>query len=238
MGCPIIKMDIVLQTDPISALENELGYKFRDRKLLREALNHSSAKKNNLGDNERLEFLGDSIIGFIIAEYLYRKFPDYHEGKMTSLKSIFASSKTLYQIGKKLNLDKFILVGKGLRKQKLPPSILADSFEAIIAAVYLDGGILEAKRMFLKLLKQEFPKIPTSCENYKSLLQDYAQGNSLPLPEYNVVKESGPDNEKIFSVSVKIQGKTYGLGIGRTKKEAEQGAAKIVLESLGMVPNK
>lgn len=219
-------------------LEAKLQYRFRDAALAVQALTHSSAKDKDLPCNERLEFLGDSVLGLVVSEYLYHHFPGYHEGELSTMKSIIVSAKTLAEKATELDLERIIVLGRGLaEKRNLPQSILCDAFEALIAALYLDGGF-EAARTFVlanlrikvdEILKDEHEK------NYKSLLQDHAQRKVNAIPVYRVVKEFGPDHKKMFQVVVELDGREYGPAMGANKKEAEQRAARRALVELGLL---
>ena len=219
-------------------LEARLNYRFKDVALAVQALTHSSAKDKDLPCNERLEFLGDAILGQVVSEYLYQNFPGYQEGDLSTMKSIIVSAKTLAEKSRELDLDRIIILGRGLaEKRNLPRSILCDAFEAVIAALYLDGGFDVARDFVLvnlrikvdQILKDEHEK------NYKSLLQDFAQRNMSAIPAYRVVKEEGPDHKKMFQVIVELGGKQYGPSWGSNKKEAEQRAAKDALKELGLL---
>lgn len=232
--------DLSLSEEQLLELEENLKYKFKDRNFITHALTHSSVKDKGLASNERLEFLGDSILGYIVSEYLYLNFPNHQEGGLSAMKSILVSAKTLASRAKTLGLDKVVIVGRGLDKRKsLPRSILCDTFEAIVAAIYLDGGIEAVKEFILRNIQDKIHEIKDNLyeKNYKSLLQDYAQREFSTIPIYTVTKESGPDHRKMFQVIVEVNGKSYGPAWGMNKKEAEQGAAKLALQSLGIETN-
>jgi ribonuclease-3 len=222
----------------LAHLEAKLGYRFKNASLAVQALTHSSAKDKDLPCNERMEFLGDAILGHVISEHLFHHFPGYEEGDLSTMKSIIVSAKTLSEKAMEMELDKIVILGRGLtEKRNLPRSILCNAFEALIAAMYLDGGF-EVTRDFIlgslrikvdEILKDEHEK------NYKSLLQDYAQRHMSAIPAYRVLKEVGPDHKKMFQVIVGLDGKDFGPAWGANKKEAEQRAAKLALQELGLL---
>ncbi|OHB71252.1 MAG: ribonuclease III [Planctomycetes bacterium RBG_16_43_13] len=231
--------DVVIDSE-ISSLEEKLGYRFKDKTFLIQALTHSSAKfgGNYVICNERLEFLGDSILGHIVAEYLFTNFPDKQEGELSMIKSLLVSSKTLAMLAKRLGFDKLIILGRGLKAKKvLPRSILCNTFESMIAAIYLDGGMDAVRTFILKNLETKIEDIRNNDyeKNYKSLLQDYAQRQLTILPTYRVTSEAGPDHHKTFQVVVELQDKSFGPASGMNKKEAEQGAARLALQTLGLI---
>jgi ribonuclease III len=212
----------------LRACEERIGYTFTDRSLLQAALTHASGAQHRLASNERLEFLGDSILGFVICEILYQRFPEYLEGEMTKVKSVVVSRQTCAKVSEMLGMDEFLLLGKGMSLAGgLPSSLMADVFESLVAAVYLDGG-LEAVRKFLEA--QIVPEIDVAvggenAGNYKSLLQHLAQREYATTPNYQLLDEKGPDHSKCFQISAVIGRKRYAPAWGRNKKEAEQRAA-------------
>jgi ribonuclease-3 len=219
-------------------LEATLRHAFSDPKVAIQALTHSSAKDKDFPCNERLEFLGDAILGHIISEHLYRHFPGYEEGDLSTMKSIIVSAATLAQKAEELGLEKVVILGRGLREKRgLPKSILANAFEAVVAALYLDGGFEKTKAFVLDTLKVKVDEIlkDEHEKNYKSLLQDYAQRTRATIPAYKVMKEEGPDHKKMFHVVVELAGAQYGPAFGANKKEAEQRAAKKALQTLGLL---
>lgn len=226
------------ETEILDHLQARLGYRFKDSKLALQALTHSSAKDKDLPCNERLEFLGDAILGQVISEHLYHNFPGYAEGELSTMKSIIVSAKTLSQQARELELDRVIVLGRGLtEKRLLPRSILCNAFEALIAALYLDAGMDAARDFILKNLRVRVDEIlkDEHEKNYKSLLQDYAQRKSSAVPVYKVTKEYGPDHKKMFEVTVELEGASHGPALGTNKKEAEQRAAKRALQELGLL---
>ena len=220
-------------------LEAKIGYSFKDRALLRTALTHSSyANERHGGDcqsYERLEFLGDSILGLITAEFLYAHEPRLPEGRMTKLRAELVCESSLHRVALKLELGKYMRLGRGEEHTggRQRPSILADMVEAIIAAMYLDSGMEQSRRFVLEMILKDAP-IDESHTNadYKTRLQELVQRKSDQHISYTLTGESGPDHNKLFSFSVSINGVPAGEGSGRTKKEAEQMAAMKALEAL------
>ena len=219
----------------ISAFEEIIGYTFKDKDLLKTALTHSSyANENKIHeDNERLEFLGDSVLGFVTAEYLFSQFKNRPEGELTKLRAAVVCEKSLFKFAEKISLGRFIYMGKGEDHSggRNRPSIVSDAFEAVIAAMYLDGGIEVVKPYILGFIT-EAVKREASFKDNKSLLQEEIQkikGNTL---SYEELGETGPDHDKTFVFAVKLNGEVIGKGEGRSKKEAEQAAAGDALAKL------
>lgn len=228
----------VLNDEMVAELERRIHYTFRDKSLLRVAMTHSSAKDDRGACNERMEFLGDSVLGLTVSEYLYARFPDLAEGTLSMMKSVLVSAKTLCIAAAELKLEDFILVGKGLSRRKaLPPSMLCNALEALVAAMYLDGGGSRAREMILFLIRPAIEEIVRDEheKNYKSILQDHAQKTHATVPEYRVRQESGPDHKKRFEVEVIVAGAVYPAAWGDSKKEAEQEAAREALKVLGLL---
>lgn len=221
--------------EQMAACQERLGYRFRDQGLLRAALTHASGAEHRLASNERLEFLGDAILGAIVCELLYRQYPDYLEGDLTKIKSIVVSRQTCAKISEALGLEEFLILGKGMTTHpSVPSSLLADVFESLIAAVYLDGGGEAASRFVLPLIE---PEILAAVEgdtggNYKSLLQQVAQREHGTTPTYQLLDEKGPDHSKCFKICAQVGRRRYQAAWGRNKKEAEQRAARNALSQL------
>ena len=218
-----------------SEFEEKLGYSFKDKSLLELALTHSSfANENKLKkNNERFEFLGDSVLGFVTAEYLFTEFKNRPEGEMTKLRAAVVCEKSLFKFAEQIDLGKYILLGRGEDSTggRNRPSVVSDAFEAIIAAIYIDGGMEAVKPYILRFIKDAV-KRETSFKDNKSLLQEEIQkvkGNSLA---YEEVGEEGPDHDKTFVFRVKLNGEVIGEGKGKSKKEAEQNAAGNALNKL------
>jgi ribonuclease-3 len=213
---------------PSSDCEEILGYRFKNVTLLQEALTHASGADHRLASNERLEFLGDAILGAIVCELLYRKFPDYLEGELTQIKSSVVSARTCAKISEHLGIGDFLVLGKGMGSQgQTPSSVLADVFESLIGAIYLDGGISAARRFILRHIEPEIDRAHDGQggANHKSNLQQLAQRELGATPTYLLLDEKGPDHSKCFKISARIGDRRYAPAWGPTKKEAEQRAA-------------
>ena len=216
--------------------QRRIGHSFQSPELLVAAVTHASGARHRLASNERLEFLGDAILGFIVCERLYHAFPESLEGDLTRIKSVVVSRETCSRLSEQLGLAEFLIVGKGLSfNRPVPASVLSDLFESVVAAIYLDGG-MEAVRPFVdRLLGPEIDKVVSGelGSNHKSLLQQLAQRDFGLTPTYEVVAEEGPDHSKSFHVSAQIGTRRYAPAWGRNKKEAEQRAASNALLELG-----
>lgn len=219
--------------------ERKIGYVFQDRSLFLAAMNHSSFANENrnrkMQSNERLEFLGDSILGFVVARHLYLTCPDLPEGKMTRLRAELVCEQNLHSIAQKLELGKFLKLGKGeeLTGGRERPSILADCTESLIAAMYLDGGIDVASDFIHRMILKDFSdKLVGKNTDYKTELQELVQRKVGQVLSYEQISATGPDHLKIFKFRVKLNGEEIGIGEGRSKKEAEQAAACHALEEL------
>ena len=225
-------------SNKLNKLEEEVGHKFRNRLLLQTALVHASFLNESAGevkeDNERLEFVGDAILEFIVSEHFYKKYPGESEGALTVRRSSVVGRKQCAVMARRLRLEDFVLVGKGERSQAggMKQSILANAFEAIIAALYLDGGMRAARRFVLKMLSESSPEETMADENYKARLQVLCQKEGKGLPSYRVVSSEGPEHAKTFEVEVFVNGVALGRGKGATKKEAQQKAAQQALEDI------
>jgi ribonuclease-3 len=223
----------------LEKLQQSVGYKFKDERLLQRALTHTSyANECNEGhnkSNERLEFLGDSVLGIITAEHFYLNFKDLPEGELTKLRAATVCENSLSSFARQLGLGEYLLLGKGemCTGGSDRPSILADAFEALIAAIYLDGGIEEAKKFVLKYVDKAVEE-HRGFRDYKTVLQEVIQKNPGEVIEYVLVKESGPDHNKRFEVEVHLNSNVIGKGVGTSKKKAEQLAAKEALELMGL----
>jgi ribonuclease III len=217
--------------DILESCENRIGYRFRDRALLRRCLTHSSSAETRLDSNERLEFLGDAVLGLIICEHLFQLFPDQREGQLTQMKSWLVSRQTCARVARALNLEPLIFVGRGL--QQIPESIMSAVVESLIAGVYFDGGLESARSFILSAFGEELRLCrPLDAENHKSQLQEYTQRELSCTPEYFVQEEFGPDHAREFLVAARVGERTFPSGRGRSKKEAEQQAARNALLGL------
>ncbi len=218
-------------------LEEKLGYKFDNIALLENALTHSSRANESRGQlqsNERLEFLGDSILGMVVADYLYRNHPNLPEGDLTRIRASLVCEESLVEVATQLNLGEYLRLGKGEAAGggRNRPSIQADAVEAILAAVYLDGGIGSARKIIATYILSKDGKPEGIVRDYKTALQELVQRESGQILRYTMVGESGPDHNKTFTVEVLLNEIPVGQGSGRSKKEAEQMSAKAAMEKL------
>ena len=215
--------------------EEKLGYSFKDKSLLELALTHSSyANENKLKkNNERFEFLGDSVLGFVTAEYLFTEYKNRPEGEMTKLRAAVVCEKSLFKFAEQIDLGKYILLGRGEDSTggRNRPSVVSDAFEAVVAAIYLDGGMEAVKPYILRFIKDAV-KREASFKDNKSLLQEEIQKVKGNILTYEEVGEEGPDHDKTFIFKVSLNGEVIGEGKGKSKKEAEQNAAKAALARL------
>ena len=215
--------------------QDKLDYEFRDLNLLFEAVTHASCSTTRLNSYERMEFLGDSILGFVVCEYLYQTQPDWLEGQLTKIKSVVVSRQTCGRLGELLGLDRFLVVGKGIgNRGPVPLSLLANAFESIVAAIYLDGG-MEPTKQFLMRFVPEQVKLAVEGDlepNFKSELQQFAQKKYGLPPTYQLIDDRGPDHEKWFLVAATLEKQLFTPAWGRNKKEAEQKAAANALAEL------
>lgn len=225
----------------LAAIEKKLGYQFKNPELLRQALTHRSYAYEHLSlqvkDNEVLEFLGDSVVGLILADYFRLTYPQLREGQLSKLKAATVSTNSLAFLAKKLGLDKAVLLGKGEEKNggRKKKSILAGTFEALMGAVYLDSDFETARQVMNNLIKKYFKKLPKNnflINNFKSALQEYFNQQKLPTPIYRLVTEAGPEHEKVFTVEVCSGEKVLARAKGPSKKSAEQKAAQKALKKL------
>lgn len=220
--------------------ENRIEYKFKNPKLLEEALTHSSYanehREKRIKCNERLEFLGDAVLSVVVADYIFENYPDLPEGELTKLRSALVCEKALYMFGKQIKLGEYLLLSRGEKNGggAERPSIVSDAFEAVIAAIYLDGGLDSARKHILRFVIPEVKNMRTKpFKDYKTTLQEIVQKNPGEILEYNMVSESGPDHDKHFVFEVYLNSNVIGKGGGRSKKEAEQNAAREALELMG-----
>lgn len=222
----------------LSNLEKAIGYRFQNISLLQNALAHSSYANERWHDsllsNERLEFLGDSILGMTVADYLYRNFPDRPEGELTRMRADMVCETTLAAVANRIGLGQHLLLGHGEEQGggRARPSILADAVESVIAACYLDGGFESAAQFIRTFILCDVPVKRLHNVDYKTTLQELVQRKKDQVLSYTLTGESGPDHDKQFCVAVSLNGKTVGEGIGRSKKKAEQDAARVAIEKL------
>ena len=223
----------------MEVLQNKLDYKFNNVKLLENALNHSSYANEVRGgvtSNERLEFLGDSVLSVIVASYLFENFKSIPEGELTKLRASLVCEKSLCAFSREIGIGEFLRLGKGEEKGggRDRDSILADAFESVLAAIYLDGGMDEARRFVLRYVLPELQhRDDEAFKDYKTALQEIIQRNPEESVTYHLIGESGPDHNKVFEVAVHLNSNIIGKGTGRSKKQAEQMAAKEALKLMG-----
>ena len=221
----------------LEELEKNIGYTFKNKELLKQALRHTSyANERNLESNEKLEFLGDSILEFLSSKYIYNNYTNLREGEMTKVRATVVCEKSLYKVAKLHNFSDFLYLGKSEQKTegKQRPAILADSVEAVIAAIYIDGGLEEAEKFIIQNLKEEIEEATKHVgdKDYKTVLQEKLQVHGEVKIEYKTIGESGPDHDKTFEADVEVNGKFLAKGKGKSKKEAQMQAAKKALENL------
>lgn len=227
-----------MEESNLGQLEELLGYQFKDKSLLSMAMTHSSLADNRADSNERLEFFGDAILDLVICETLFERFPDYQEGDLTKIKSMLVSRKTCSKVASTLDFPRFAKVGKGMEKTRaMVGSISAGIFEAVVAAIYLDGGHSAARDFILTLFNPLIEKSNSRQhhENFKSLLQQHCQRRFSTTPEYLLLDEKGPDHNKCFEVGIVIEHRHFPTAWGVTKKEAEQKAAFNTLVEMGVL---
>lgn len=242
MARQISRIDIQTPENALAKLElceQRIGYVFHSKQYLRAALTHASGASHRLSSNERLEFLGDAILGAVVCELLYHRFPNFLEGDLTRIKSIVVSRETCAKISEQLGLEEFLILGKGMAAQSvIPSSLLADVFESIVAGIYLDGGAAPSRK-FIEMniaAEVELAVSGESGSNFKSLLQQYAQREYGTTPTYKLVEERGPDHSKCFRVAALVRDDSYEPAWGKNKKEAEQRAACNALAALNGEP--
>src|SRR3954469_25068774 len=232
---------VVRLRDEFEALQHVINYRFRDRGLLEHAMTHTSRANEDVSggvvDNESMEFLGDALLGFVVADMLFREFPEYDEGMKSKTKAAVVSTASLAKQAERLQLGEHLLLGRGEEKTggRRKQALLADGYEALIAAIYLDGGIEHARAFIVRefaALLDEVRRDGVSGQDYKSALQELLQARDLPLPDYRLVGTQGPDHRKLFEIEVAVRGERLATAIGASKKEAEQDAAKAALEKL------
>ena len=222
----------------LTKLEQGLGYTFQNKALLENALTHSSYANENrerhLPDNERLEFLGDSILGFVVAEYLYRNFPDKPEGELTRIRADLVCERNLAEAAATVELGSYLLLGHGEEQGggRKRDSIVSDAMESVIAASFMDGGFAAAKEIIDRLILSNIPKGRPRNFDYKTAFQELVQRKKDQQIDYELTGESGPDHDKHFEVEVLLNGKAVGHGVGSSKKRAEQAAAEAAIEAL------
>lgn len=220
--------------EKLEFLERKLDYQFKDQSLLIRALTHKSFKKPC--SNERLEFLGDAVLDLVVGEFLFHEFQNEAEGDLSKLRAALVNEKSFAKIASSLDLGSFIFMSTSEENNhgRTKPSLLSDALEAIIGAIHLESGFEKAKEIALNLIKSNYPSINAKdlIKDYKTKLQEITQSKMGQTPEYETLRAFGPDHQKQFEISLKLEGKEYSRAIGKTKKEAQQMAAKIALEKL------
>jgi ribonuclease-3 len=232
---------VIRLRDEFETLQEAIAYRFRDRGLLEHAMTHTSRANEDVSggvrDNESLEFLGDAVLGFLIADLLFNEFPEHDEGQKSKIKAALVSTTTLARLAERLSLGEHLLLGRGEEKTggRQKQALLADSYEALIAAIYLDGGVEHVRAFVARefaALVEEARRVGAAGQDYKSALQELVQSRNEPLPEYRLIGTIGPDHRKLFQVEVVVNGEPVAEASGTSKKEAEQEAAKLALEKL------
>jgi ribonuclease-3 len=224
----------------LSELESALGYTFNDSGLLTKALTHSShahEATESAGDNEQLEFLGDAVLGFLISDFLFREHPSLTEGQLSKLKGFFVSSANLVKFAEQLHLGSYLHLGRGEEKTggRSKQALLVDAFEAILGAMYLDGGIEPVRYLMLRFYEPQIEEVSDPSKqvlDFKTALQEQLQAKHLGRADYVLMSETGPNHQKLFAVDVIIDGRTIATGLGLTKKAAEQAAARNAIQQL------
>jgi len=223
---------------PLSDIQQRISHQFRDQELLERALTHKSYANENrvLAHNERLEFLGDAVLGLVISEYLMKACPDSSEGDLSRLRAAVVSEPALAAIARKIGLGSYLLLGKGEEQTggRDKDSLLANCLEALIASIYLDAGNTAVEAFVIRFFEETIKKACASRStlDYKTELQELCQERLKQLPEYRIVSETGPDHQKQFEVELSVKRQVYGRGVGKSKKEAEQRAAKEALKKM------
>ena len=215
------------ETD-LEACQEKVGYKFQNLAFLADALKHASGVSHRLASNERMEFLGDAILGMVVCEQLYAQYPEYLEGEMTKVKSVVVSRDTCARISEALGIHEYLVLGKGMAADpEIPRSVIAAALESVIAAIYLDGGMEPARDFILRCVDKEIEQTVSGefGSNYKSQLQQYAQREHSVTPIYLLLDEKGPDHSKCFKISAQVSQERFPPAWGKSKKESEQRAA-------------
>ncbi len=228
------EVSLISDTD-LGICQERIGYRFQDVQILMDGLKHASGVSHRLASNERMEFLGDAILGFVVCEKLYQQYPEYLEGDLTKVKSVVVSRDTCARVCEKLGLQEFLLLGKGMAADpEIPRSVLAAAVESLIAAIYLDGGVEAARVFILEQLRIEIEQTVSGefGSNYKSQLQQYAQREHSVTPIYQLLDEKGPDHSKCFKISAEVAKQRFPPAWGKSKKESEQRAAHNAISQI------
>lgn len=234
----MIKKELIFMMPDIKKFQEIIGYTYKDEKLLVEALSHSSyvnENKKHRKSNERLEFLGDSVLSIVVSKHIFNNYKSLPEGELTKLRASLVCEKALYEFSKKIHLGEYILLGKGEENTggRERPSIVSDAFEAVIASIYLDGGFEPVEKYILSFIPKDIIHRQPVFNDFKTVLQEVVQKNPEEKVEYVLVDERGPEHNKKFTINVVLNSNVIGKGTGKSKKEAEQMAAKEALELMG-----
>ena len=233
------EVSTTFESEILDECQKAIGYTFKQPDLLRAALTHASGANTRLASNERLEFLGDAVLGLVVCEELFQRFPDFQEGDLTKIKSVVVSRRTCARISRLLHLGDFLFLGKGMNVHTdVPASLQADVYESMVAAIYLDGGLEPARKFILQYMIPEIELVAEGAHsgNHKSLLQQVAQREFGATPQYHLLDEKGPDHSKCFKIAAVIGRQPYTPAWGRNKKEAEQKAAMNALAQINGLP--
>ena len=227
------------EQEAVKKFQEKIGYQFKNEALLYEALSHSSyanENKKTRNSNERLEFLGDSVLSIVVSDHIFEHYKHMPEGDLTKMRASLVCEKALFEFSKKIDLGSFLFLGKGeeMTGGRTRPSIVSDAFEAVIAAIYLDGGMEVVSKYILSFLPENITPDFTVFHDYKTVLQEVIQRNPEEKIEYFLKGEEGPDHDKRFTVQVRLNSNVIGEGVGRSKKSAEQNAAKEALTLMGI----
>jgi len=223
----------------VQAVEGMVGHAFADRGLLEQALRHASVADARIASNERLEFLGDAVLGLVACELIFRKYPALLEGEMTKIKSAVVSRTSCARVAKEIGLTAHLALGKGMKSASaLPTSLAGATLEAVVGALFIDAGLEKVRVFLIPLLEPRVEEFARSAhqDNYKSVVQQHAQQRQNHTPVYQVLSQTGPDHDKTFEVCVRIGDRVYPPGVGSSKKQAEQAAAYNALRAMGLLP--
>ena len=235
MNDNLIEVTASANDNDLDACQEKVGYRFQNLQLLTDALRHASGVSHRLASNERMEFLGDAILGVVVCEQLYLQYPEYMEGEMTKVKSVVVSRDTCARISERIGLQEYLILGKGMAADpQIPRSVVAAALESLIAAIYLDGGMEPAKDFILRHVIEEIEQTVSGefGVNFKSQLQQYAQREHSVTPVYHLLDEKGPDHSKCFKIAAQVSKQRFAPAWGKSKKESEQRAAQNAMSEI------
>ena len=235
MNDNLIEVTASANDNDLDACQEKVGYRFLNLQLLTDALRHASGVSHRLASNERMEFLGDAILGVVVCEQLYLQYPEYMEGEMTKVKSVVVSRDTCARISERIGLQEYLILGKGMAADpQIPRSVVAAALESLIAAIYLDGGMEPAKDFILRHVIEEIEQTVSGefGVNFKSQLQQYAQREHSVTPVYHLLDEKGPDHSKCFKIAAQVSKQRFSPAWGKSKKESEQRAAQNAMSEI------